>query len=45
MNKSEFYFKSNKDSLDIHVYKWDPIDINPIGVVQIAHGMSETEIR
>lgn len=45
MNKSEFYFKSKKDSLDIHVYKWEPIDINPIGVVQIAHGMSETAIR
>ncbi len=45
MLKNEFYFKSKKDSLDIHVYKFEPVYINPIGVVQISHGMAETAIR
>ena len=45
MKSSEFYFKSTKDNLDIHVYKWEPENKNPIGIVQISHGMSETAIR
>ena len=45
MISSEFYFKSTKDNLDIHVYKWEPENKNPIGIVQISHGMSETAIR
>lgn len=45
MKSSEFYFKSTKDNSDIHVYKWEPENKNPIGIVQISHGMSETAIR
>lgn len=44
MKCEEFYFKGS-DNLDIHVYKWEPKNINPIGCIQIAHGMSETAIR
>lgn len=45
MKSSEFYFKSTKDNLDIHVYKYEPENKNSIGIVQISHGMSETAIR
>lgn len=45
MKSSEFYFKSTKDNLDIHVYKWEPENKKTIGIVQISHGMSETAIR
>lgn len=44
MKCSEFYFKGKED-LDIHVYKWENENIKPKGVVQIAHGMSETALR
>lgn len=44
MKCTEFYFKG-EENLDIHVYKWEDEEISPKGVVQIAHGMSETAIR
>ncbi|MGL5693609.1 MAG: lysophospholipase [Peptostreptococcaceae bacterium] len=45
MKCSEFYYKSKKDNLDIHVYKWESEEVSPKGVVQISHGMSETAKR
>ena len=39
MKRTEFTFKSN-DNKDIFVYKWNPSN-DPVGVIQIAHGMAE----
>ncbi|MEG0842990.1 MAG: alpha/beta hydrolase [Romboutsia sp.] len=44
MKCNEFYF-NGEENLDIHVYKWEDENIKAKGVVQIAHGMSETAIR
>lgn len=44
MKCTEFYFKG-EENLDIHVYKWEDEEVTTRGVVQIAHGMSETAVR
>lgn len=44
MKCTEFYFKG-AENIDIHVYKWEDEEVTPKGVVQIAHGMSETAQR
>lgn len=44
MKCREFYFKG-EENLDVHVYQWEDEEVKPRGVVQIAHGMSETAIR
>lgn len=44
MISHNFTFKS-EDGLDIFVYKWEPVDIQIKGIVQISHGMAETAKR
>lgn len=39
MKRTEFTFKTN-DNKDIFVYKWSP-STDPVGLIQIAHGMAE----
>ncbi len=43
MQSSTFTF-TDKDGVDIFVYKWQP-DSNPKAVVQIAHGLAEHALR
>ncbi|MDF2672572.1 MAG: lysophospholipase, partial [Clostridiales bacterium] len=41
MIEKNFSFKDGED-LEIFVYKWEPeVEVKPMGVVQIAHGMAE----
>lgn len=41
MNKTEFKMKSVDGVTDLHVIAWIPNEENVIGVVQIAHGITE----
>ncbi|HLX36770.1 MAG TPA: alpha/beta hydrolase [Candidatus Binataceae bacterium] len=44
MTREDFSFRSNADGLEVACYRW-PADANPVGVVQIAHGMGEHSLR
>ena len=41
MNKTEFKIKSVDGVTDLHVIAWLPSEENVVGVIQIAHGITE----
>lgn len=43
-NRKEFYFPSSDGKTNIHAVEWTP-DGEPVGVFQIAHGVSEYALR
>lgn len=43
--KNSYFTYVSKDKTEIMVYKWMPVNREPIGVVQISHGMAETAAR
>ena len=43
-NRKEFYFPSSDGKTQIHAIEWAP-DAEPVGVYQIAHGVSEYALR
>lgn len=44
MERTDFNFQSS-DGTDIKVYHWETPEINPHGIIQIAHGMAEHALR
>ena len=43
-NRKEFYFPSSDGITQIHAVVWDNVE-HPVGVLQIAHGISEYALR
>ena len=43
--RNNYFTYTSKDKTEIMVYKWMPADQEPIGIVQISHGMAETAAR
>ena len=44
MQKKEFYYKSADGETEIHACMWQP-EREPVGVIQIAHGVTEYILR
>ena len=44
-NRKEFYFPSSDGRTQIHAVEWYPADVEPIGILQIAHGVAEYALR
>ena len=44
MQKKEFYYKSADGETEIHACMWQP-EMEPVGVIQIAHGVTEYILR
>lgn len=43
-NRKEFYFPSSDGATQIHAIEWGGVE-NPVGILQIAHGISEYALR
>ena len=44
-NRKEFYFPSSDGHTQIHTVEWRPVEGDPIGILQIAHGVAEYALR